>query len=290
MLLSQLSHRFRRCLRLGWVLAAFFSAGARGQEITDFFKSNCVSCHTIGGGRLTGPDLRNVEQRKDRAWLAQFMVDPKAKIDGGDQYALELQKESRGAIMPTIAGVTKARAEQLLDLIAAESKLPKSQFIGLQLSDRPFTPRDIETGRMIFTGSIALTNGGPACISCHGVYGIGGFGGGALAPDLTTVFERYEGRKALSTWLSAPATPTMNSVFKRKPLDPEEVLALTAYFQYTLQRNPEDAATARLNFILIGLGGALLVLGLFDVVWHKRFRAVRRPLVEAKRAEILHEQ
>lgn len=260
------------------------------QDAADFFKQNCVSCHTIGGGRLTGPDLKNVEARKDRAWLQEFMLDPKAKIDAGDPYALDLQKESRGAVMPTVVGMTKTRAEQLLDLIAAESKLPKSRFVGLQLSDRPFTARDVETGSRIFTGAVALQNGGPACISCHGVHGIGGFGGGSLAPDLTTVFERYEGRKTLSTWLSAPATPTMKSVFSRQSLDPEEVLALTAYFQYTLQRNPEDAATARLNFVLIGLGGTLLALGLFDVFWHRRFRAVRRPLVEAKRAEIFHEQ
>jgi mono/diheme cytochrome c family protein len=276
---------------IGLVVLLFgLPAVLSAQEVADFFKQNCISCHTIGGGRLTGPDLKNVESRKDRAWLQQFLLDPKARIDAGDPYALELQKEARGAVMPTIVGMTKTRAEQLLDLVAAESKLPKSQFVGLQLSDRPFTAHDVETGGQIFTGALDLKNGGPACISCHSVQGIGGFGGGALAPDLTTVFERYEGRKTLSTWLSAPATPTMKSVFSKQSLDPEEVLSLTAYFQNTLQRNPEDASTARLNFVLIGLGGTLLILGLFDVIWHRRFRAVRRPLVEAKRAEILHER
>jgi mono/diheme cytochrome c family protein len=185
--------------------------------------------------------------------------------------------------------MNKARAEALLDLIIAESKLEKSQFVGMQLSDRPFTEKDIDDGREIFVGTKPLVNGGASCISCHSVHGIGGFGGGALGPDLTTVFERYEGRKTLATWLSAPATPTMQSVFKKQPLDPEEVLALTAYFQFTLQRNPEDASTARLNFVLIGLAGTLLVLGVFDVVWNKRFRAVRRPLVEKRKSEIIHE-
>lgn len=259
------------------------------QEAADYFKQNCVSCHTIGGGRLTGPDLKNVQDRKDRAWLVQFMMDPKAKLDAGDPYALQLQKDARGAVMPTIVGMNKARSESLLDLIIAESKLEKSHFIGMQLSERPFTSVDVETGRMIFLGTIPLKNGGPSCISCHGVNGIGGLGGGALAPDLTTVFERYEGRKTLATWLSAPATPTMQSVFKKQPIDPEEVLALTAYFQHTLQRAPEDASTARLNFVLIGLGGALIMLAVFDVVWSKRFRAVRRPLVEKRKSEIIHE-
>lgn len=259
------------------------------QESADYFRQNCMSCHTIGGGRLTGPDLKNVTERKDRSWLTKFMMDPKGMIDSGDPYVLELQKEARGAIMATIVGMNKARAEVLLDLIAAESKLEKSHFVGLQLSDRPFTQKDIDNGSRIFLGAISLKNGGPACISCHSVHGIGGFGGGALGPDLTTVFERYEGRKTLATWLSAPATPTMQSVFKKEALDPEEVLALTAYFQYTLQRNPEDASIARLNFVLLGLGGTLFVLGIFDVIWNKRFRAVRRPLVEKRRSEIIHE-
>jgi len=260
-----------------------------GQETVAFFKQNCASCHTIGGGRLTGPDLKNVVARKDRAWLSRFVVDPRGMLDAGDPYALELQKDARGAVMPALPGMTKARAESLLDLIEAESNLAKSQFIGIQISDRPFTERDIDLGREMFLGTVSLKNGGPSCLSCHAAHGIAGFGGGTLAPDLTTVFERYGGRKTLSVWLSAPATPTMQSVFNQKSLEPEEILALVAYFQSTLQRSPVDASTARLNFVLIGLGGTLLVLGLFDVVWNKRFRAVRRPLVQSKKLENVNE-
>lgn len=265
------------------------SATASAQDAVSDFRTNCMSCHTIGGGRLTGPDLKNVTQRRDKAWLTQFMVDPKAMIDGGDPYAVELVRAARGVVMPTLPGMTKARAEALLALIEAESKLEKSQFAGVQISERPFTPQDVETGRSIFVGKSRLKNGGPACISCHTVHGIPLFGGGTLAPDLTTVFERYQGRKTLATWLSAPAMPTMGSVYKTQQLDPEEILSLVAYFQSTLARNPEDPSTARLNFILIGLAGTLLVMGLFDVIWNKRLRTVRRALVQEKRLEVMHE-
>jgi mono/diheme cytochrome c family protein len=259
------------------------------QESADYYRQNCMSCHTIGGGRLTGPDLKNVTERKDRAWLIRFMLDPKGVIDSGDPYAQELLQQSRGVVMPLVAGMNRARAEALLDLIEAESRLEKSQFAGVQISERPFTPRDIELGRELFIGRVPLKNGGASCISCHNTHGLGGLGGGTLAPDLTTVFERYEGRKALATWLTAPATPTMQSVFKQHPLDAEEVLPLVAYFQHTLERSPEDVSTVRLNFVLIGFAGTLLLLGAFDVAWNKRFRAVRRPLVQAKRMEIIHE-
>ncbi|MBM4169344.1 MAG: cytochrome c [Ignavibacteria bacterium] len=277
----------RRVVYVAAVVLA--TAHARAQEAADYFRQNCLSCHTIGGGRLSGPDLKNVSSRKDRAWLVKFMLDPKGMIETGDPYAAELLRDARGTVMPLVAGMSRQRAESLLDLIDAESLLDKSQFVGITISDRPFTQRDIDLGKEIFVGTTSLTNAGPSCISCHTVPGLGGFGGGTLAPDLTTVFERYEGRKTLATWLSAPATPTMQSVYKSKPLDPDEVLAMVAYFQHTLQRNPEDASTARLNFVLIGLGGAVLLLGLFDVFWNKRFRAVRRPLIHASKLEKTHE-
>lgn len=273
-----------------WLLLTLvLSPSAPAQDPARDFRTNCMSCHTIGGGRLTGPDLKNVGDRKDREWLTRFIQDPKAVIDAGDAYAQELVKEARGVMMPTLPAMTKSRAEALLSLIEAESKLEKSQFVGLQISERPFTPRDIEVGQGIFMGTVNLKNGGPSCISCHTVHGITLFGGGTLAPDLTTVFERYQGRRTLATWLSAPATPSMASIFKDRGLESEEVLAVVAYFQSTLARNPEDVSPARLNFILIGLAGTLLLLGLFDVIWNKRLRSVRRALVRSKRSEVVHE-
>ena len=266
-------------------LSALSLGVSLAQETADFYRQNCMSCHTIGGGRMTGPDLKNVTERKDRVWLSRFMMDPKGMMDSGDPYASKILQEARGVQMPALPGMTRARAEALLDLITEESAKDKSVFAGIQLSDRPFTDRDVEVGHNIFVGATSLKNNGPSCISCHTVNGIGGFGGGTLGPDLTTGFERYQGRKALSIWLSAPATPTMQSVFKKEPLESEEILSLVAYFQHTLTRNPEDASTARLNFILLGLAGTLIVLGIFDVVWHKRFRAVRRPLVQERQLE-----
>ena len=78
----------------------------KAQESAAFFRQNCTSCHTIGGGRLTGPDLKDVALRKDRGWLVRYLIDPKGMIDSGDPYAVNLLKENRGVVMPTIAGMT----------------------------------------------------------------------------------------------------------------------------------------------------------------------------------------
>src|SRR5690606_2738460 len=62
-----------------WVAAGVAMAGtAMGMEPAADFKQNCMSCHTVGGGRLVGPDLKDVTERKDREWLTRFILDPKS--------------------------------------------------------------------------------------------------------------------------------------------------------------------------------------------------------------------
>ena len=272
----------RRTLYIIGGLALAAGAG-RAQEAADFFRQNCISCHTVGGGRLTGPDLKNVTQRKEPAWLVEFLLNPQGMLDKGDPYALKLQQEARGVVMPAVGGMSRERAQALLALLDAESKLAKSQFAGMQISDRPFTPYDISQGRTIFMGERTTVNGGTACISCHTVKGHGALGGGRLGPDLTRVYERLQGRKNMAAWLFAPATPTMASIFKQHGLKPEEILPLVAFFEDAARRGGQDDSVARLNFFLLGIGGAAVGLVVMDAAWKRRFRSVRRTLVESAR-------
>src|SRR6516225_3478190 len=277
--------RIRRPIYFIYIIAVS-AASVSAQEAADFFRQNCISCHTVGGGRLTGPDLKNVTQRKEREWLIEFLQSPQAMIDKGDTYALKLQQEARGVVMPNINGMSKDRAQALLSMLDAESKLAKSQFAGMQISDRPFTNYDIAQGRAIFLGERALLNGGPACISCHTVKGNGALGGGRLGPDLTRVYERLQGRKNMAAWLFAPATPTMSTVFKQHGLKPEEILPLVAFFEDSARRGGQDDSAARLNFFRLLLGASALGLVVMDAAWKSRFRSVRRTLVESSRRAV----
>ncbi len=277
------SLRRRRLLHF-FIVAAFVTGAASTAEAIDpakDFKQNCSSCHTIGGGRITGPDLKDVTKRKDRAWLKKFIVDPGGVIDSGDAYALKILEEARNVRMPNVAGMSNERAESILNLIEAESKLEKSQFAGIQISNRPFSQADVDHGRRLFTGEARLKNGGTSCISCHAVGGLGALGGGKLGPDLTKVFERYENRRKLGTWLSAPATETMLPTFRDHPMEAEEILPLVAYFKSAAQTYEEDTAPRGLVFLLLGIGGAVGAVLLLNRFWRRRFRGVRRSLVEA---------
>jgi mono/diheme cytochrome c family protein len=249
------------------------------QQPTDFFQQNCASCHTVGGGRLTGPDLKDVSKQKDRAWLEHFVQNPKAVIDSGDSFALQLQQEAHGVIMPKIPGVTPQMAKALLDMIEAESKLAKSRLAGVSITDRPFSAADVAIGTELFLGMRKLNQNGPPCISCHTLGTIGGFGGGRLGPDLTRVYERLGDRKAVGTWLSAPGTPTMQAVFRQHPLQSEEILPLLSVFEDASRRSQPADTGMQVGFLLVGIAGASLTLLLMGWVWRGRIRSVRRTMV-----------
>jgi len=286
-------HPIRRTILLQAMLLASFSLVRMSvaQETADYFRTRCTSCHTIGGGRLTGPDLKNVIEQaaasgKDREWLIRFIQDPQGMIQSGDAYALKLQQETPGnAVMPSQPDMTRALAGSLLDLIEAESKLQRSQFAGSPISLAPFTAEDVQVGRELFRGSRPLANGGPPCISCHTVGRIGALGGGRLGPDLTLVNERLGGPKGLSTWLLAPPTPTMQSIFKTQALKPEEIHAVAAFLNQRAQEGIPADMSGPFTFFLLGLGGAIGGLVLVDGIWNKRFRAVRYPLVHGQREQ-----
>lgn len=276
----------RAIIALAIVCSAALPAAASqtvSEETTLFFERNCQSCHTIGGGRLAGPDLKGVLTRRDREWLGRFLLDPKGMIDSGDAYAQTLLQEARGVYMPTLPGMNRELAGKLLDLIEVESALEKSRFAGLQISDRPLTDADVLRGEQLFLGLRPFESGAPACVACHTTGGTGGLGGGRLGPDLTEAYARLEGRKALSAWLSAPPSLTMQPVFRKTPLQGEEVLALVAHLKREAERGAGSVGPAPVLFTVAGIGLAAALLVLLDYLWRSRYRAVRRPLVRGVR-------
>ena len=267
-----------------FILLALAPTTVSAQETAAYFRQHCMSCHTIGGGRLTGPDLKDVTERQDREWLVRFMLNPSGVIESGDAYAQQIYDDARQVTMPVVADLTEDRASALLNLIEAESVLPDSQFKGLDISDRPFNERDVATGRQIFMGSRKLSEGGAACMACHTVRSLGSLSGGRLGPDLTRAYERLGGRTNMGAWLFAPATPTMAPLFQEHPLEQDEILALLAFFEDAAKKGGEDDTVALLNFFFLALGGMILLLALFDAIWKGRFRSVRAALVERRGA------
>ena len=270
------------CGIVGAVVAVFAVTPVAAQAPAQVFEQTCAACHSIGGGPRLGPDLSGVTARRDRDWLVRFILNPQAVVDEGDAYATRIVSDAGGLVMPAAAiGADMARA--LLDYIDAQaSGAAAGAPVSARITDRPFSPGDIQAGRQLFAGTQRLTAGGPACLACHHVPGVARLGGGGLGPDLTQVVTRLSGRQGLGAWLQAPPTPVMRGLFGGRRLTPEEIESLLALLEDAASTG--GAPSAGRAFLVLGSAGAALGLVLFGWAWRHRFRSMRRHLVDASAA------
>ncbi len=242
----------------------------RGQGI---FQDKCASCHTIGAGVRVGPDLKGVVALRDRDWLLEWIQAPDEMLARGDPLATQLLAESNNIPMPNLS-ITSDEAADILAFIELESGGPLEP----QTVDEPVLisiDGDSQVGENLFLGATRLQNGGPACISCHSLSDVGVLGGGTLGPNLTNVAARY-GEAGLTAALQSLPFPSMKAIFDDQPLTGEEVAHLGALF---VETDSQASITMDYRFVLIGLGGLIVLILLSQLIWNKRLRGVRKPLV-----------
>mgnify|MGYP003572022951 CR=1 FL=1 len=80
------------------------------------YQTYCIACHTIGGGRLSGPDLKGVTSKREQSWLVRWIVEPDKMLAEGDKIATELKQEYNNIPMPNF-GLSPAQAKDILAYI-----------------------------------------------------------------------------------------------------------------------------------------------------------------------------
>jgi len=78
------------------LLVSTVSFGQDGEKI---FKANCAACHTVGKGKLVGPDLQGVGERHPETWMLKWIKSSKKLVKSGDAEAVRLFKENNGMPM-----------------------------------------------------------------------------------------------------------------------------------------------------------------------------------------------
>ncbi len=248
---------------------------ARGQaasvaEGKSIFQAKCSSCHTVGGGRLVGPDLKGVTDAREREWLVKFITAPDKLLSGGDPVANKLLKEYGGVPMPNL-GLNSSQVDALIAFLSesAPGKATTS-------AAAPTKPKgDPRRGAKLFTGLISFQRGGAPCIACHTVSGVAPLGGGSLGPDLTGIYGRL-GAAGLPPVLATLPFPTMLPIYGTRSLTSQEQGDLAALFREASGRQPVDSSS---RITVLAVAGFLLLLTLAGVVWRKRLTSVRRALV-----------
>lgn len=254
-----------------------FTVGVKAQNGEAIFRQNCGVCHTVGNGRLVGPDLIGVTTKRTEEWLMKWTKGSQALIKSGDADAKAISAEFNGMVMPDQGHIADGDLKAIYAFIASKSSAAPSVASAdtakkevVPDASNNASPELIETGKNIFLGSHSLANGGPSCISCHNVNYTGVMPGGLLAKDLTTVYSRLGGDAGLQGMLGAPPFPAMTQAYKDKPITEPEIAALTAFFNKVDKDKPNQVASTMNPLLYGGTIGLFVLLSLIFVVWNKK--------------------
>lgn len=258
-----------------------------GQRI---FQEKCVACHTVGSGDLVGPDLLGVTVQRPREWLQRWIAAPDQMLAAGDPVATALLHKFHDVPMPnphlSAADITAVLAYLATSAPGAATPPATGAAAGAATTLPTGTPvvaaGDPEIGKELFVGAARFRNGGPPCMACHSVAGIGALGGGQLGPDLTTVVTRLGGVAALGAFVGGSPTPTMSAIWSRTPITAGERADVVAFLaQAALSQRPAQAMWQLAGLSVLGL---VILLAIMGWVWRRRLRdGVRRPMIARQR-------
>lgn len=67
----------------------FLVNSVQAQDGEQLFQQ-CRACHSIGQGKLLGPDLLDVSKKRDAVWVKDFIKSSQSMIKSGDPEALKM--------------------------------------------------------------------------------------------------------------------------------------------------------------------------------------------------------
>ncbi|OFY86810.1 MAG: hypothetical protein A3F72_21220 [Bacteroidetes bacterium RIFCSPLOWO2_12_FULL_35_15] len=99
------------------VLFSFSGIAQDGQTI---FTTRCAACHTIGNGRLVGPDLKGVNKKYNFKYLIKWIKSSQTVI-ATDAKAKALFEEYNSIVMPDFLDLKDSDIKGIVDYIKTQS-------------------------------------------------------------------------------------------------------------------------------------------------------------------------
>lgn len=278
----------KQSLNISLILVSIFISTSilNAQSGAELYKTHCAACHTVGGGKMVGPDLKGISELRSEEWLVNWIKSSRSLIDSGDSVAIEIFHEFNQIPMPD-QNLTDAEVKDVLVYINTQSASTAGSASANTEPQEPLkssedaTAEEILLGQHIFDGSRRLSAGGPSCISCHNIATDKVIPGGLLAKDLTTVFTRMGGDAGLTGILNAPPFPAMTESYKDKPLTKDEIYALTAFLNEVEKESTTQTATATSPLLVYGfIAFAVWILIIFLVWYNRKKYAVNKKIYD----------
>jgi mono/diheme cytochrome c family protein len=107
-------------LGLSFLINGALNAQEEGAKL---FKQNCGVCHTVGKGKLVGPDLKGSHERYKEDWLMKWIRSSQTLVKKGDATAVKLFEENNKLVMPDQT-IPDADIKTILAFVKTESEKP----------------------------------------------------------------------------------------------------------------------------------------------------------------------
>lgn len=264
---------FGALLVAGWLSG---SQPACAQESgKDIYQKACSACHSIGAGRLVGPDLKGVNEKRPADWLLKFIKSSDKLVKSGDKTAQALFDEykmpmpdqalSDEQIRKVLAHIKDAGGSTDAGKDSATAAAPVAKETVAEV-----TPAEIQLGSDLFEGKVRFANAGPSCNACHHVASDAHLGGGVLASELTLVFSRM-GKQGVSAILGGSPFPVMQAAYAGKEFSAKESHALVAFLQHVDKEHARQMPKEwGWRMFSAGAGGVIVLLGIFSLAGRGR--------------------
>jgi mono/diheme cytochrome c family protein len=256
-------------LLAGILFSSVSKAQNKGKEI---FEKNCAVCHKLTAEKLVGPGLKDITQRRDKAWMKKFIAASQDMVKAGDKTAVQVFNENMKIPMPDHKFLTDDDLNQLITYIETY-KPSEARKVTVDIAKKDgFSREEILRGERLFSGVMPFEKGTTLnCVSCHAIIATDSLNFNPSAADLAKAWQEPNGTNLYQV-LNEPTSAKMTEVHKGLQLSDKEIYDISAFLSQVGKEGMTWEKIFPARLLLFLFMGLLMALALADLIWFKRVK------------------